>query len=264
MGLYKLCKHKGRARDRCEHAWWESIQYRGRLHRQSLEKWSGQEIQTKAAAQAVFDRMKEAIRSGQMDAGREPIGDSDLLSFSEFLPIYVERYVKANGLASADTIEYRTALLLEHFGASLLTEIKQAEVENFIVRLKQPTVMARGQRTPRVRKPATINRYLSLLRHMFNWAVEHEFLERSPMRRIRQLQEDNRRQRRLSPHEEGCLLRVASPDLRLMLVSRLTPGCVGANCWRCAGMMSILAPAGFGSEVRLRSPERPGGCQSGP
>ena len=22
VGLYKLCEHKGRARDRCEHAWW--------------------------------------------------------------------------------------------------------------------------------------------------------------------------------------------------------------------------------------------------
>ena len=25
MGLYKICTHKGRARDRCEHAWWGSF-----------------------------------------------------------------------------------------------------------------------------------------------------------------------------------------------------------------------------------------------
>lgn len=35
MGLYKLCTHKGRARDRCKHPWWGS--FRGR--RVSLAKW---------------------------------------------------------------------------------------------------------------------------------------------------------------------------------------------------------------------------------
>ena len=36
MGLYKLCEHKGRNRDRCEHPWWGS--FRG--VRVSLSKWS--------------------------------------------------------------------------------------------------------------------------------------------------------------------------------------------------------------------------------
>ena len=25
MGLYKICEHKGRLRDRCEHAWWSAV-----------------------------------------------------------------------------------------------------------------------------------------------------------------------------------------------------------------------------------------------
>ena len=40
MGLYKLCEHEGRARDRCEHAWWA----RFRHVRVSLEKWANREI----------------------------------------------------------------------------------------------------------------------------------------------------------------------------------------------------------------------------
>ena len=40
MGLYKICEHKGRARDRCEHAWWGS--FRGK--RVSLAKWANREI----------------------------------------------------------------------------------------------------------------------------------------------------------------------------------------------------------------------------
>ena len=27
MGLYKLCEHKGRARDRCDHAWWARFRH---------------------------------------------------------------------------------------------------------------------------------------------------------------------------------------------------------------------------------------------
>ena len=85
MGLYKLCEHKGRTRDRCTHVWWGSFQYRGRLHRQSLEKWSAQEIRTKAKAQVVLDRMKEAVRAGKMDRCQKLDGDSGPLTFKRFV-----------------------------------------------------------------------------------------------------------------------------------------------------------------------------------
>ncbi len=218
MGLYKLCKHKGRERDRCRHGWWGAFQHRGRLHRRSLGKWSGREIVSKTDAQAVLDRMKDAIRSEQIDEHRNAAGDSTPSTFAEFVPLYVERYVRANELSSADTIDYRTPLLLEHFGSVALAEIKQADVESFVAKLRKPTLMSKEQRAPRKRRPATINRYLSLLRHMFNWAIEHEFLERSPMARVRQLLEDNSRHRRLSMDEERRLLSEAPVHLRPLII----------------------------------------------
>ena len=224
MGLYKLCKHKGRERDRCPHGWWGAFQHRGRFHRHSLGKWSGRKINSKTEAQAVLDQMKEALRSGQMAGRGNSVGNSGQLAFAEFATIYVERYVTANGLASADTIEYRMPLLLERFGPTPLNEIKQADVESFLVALKQPTVLGNGQRAPRTRRPATINRYLSLLRHMFNWAVEHEFPHRSPMVRIRQLQEDNIRHRRLSVESEKKILAVAPVHLRPLIIFALDTG----------------------------------------
>ena len=167
--------------------------------------------------------MKEAVRAGRF-ADREDRGPQGPLTFAQFVPIYVEQYVKGNDLASVDTIEYRLPPLLEHFGSKPLSEIKQAGIESFIVSLKQPALLAKEQKTPRARKPATINRYLSLLRHMFNWAVEHEFLERSPMSQIRQLQEDNRRHRRLALGEEQRLLELAAPHVRLMIIFALDTG----------------------------------------
>ena len=66
MGLYKLCKHRERARDRCPHGWWGAFQHQGRLHRVSLSKWANQEIHSKAEAQTVFDRMNGAVRQGRL------------------------------------------------------------------------------------------------------------------------------------------------------------------------------------------------------
>lgn len=50
MGLYKLCDHKGRFRDRCGHAWWGS--FRG--VRVSPARWVNREIRSKAEAGAAL------------------------------------------------------------------------------------------------------------------------------------------------------------------------------------------------------------------
>ena len=57
MGLYKLCAHKGRARDRCSHAWWGS--FKGK--RVSLARWANREVESKAEADVVLGDLKTAI-----------------------------------------------------------------------------------------------------------------------------------------------------------------------------------------------------------
>src|SRR5689334_18173123 len=63
MGLHKICKHKGRARDRCKHAWWGS--FRGK--RVSLAKWTNRELKSKAEADKALDELTAAIREGTFD-----------------------------------------------------------------------------------------------------------------------------------------------------------------------------------------------------
>ncbi len=227
MGLYKICEHGGRARDRCEHAWWGS--FRGR--RVSLPKWANREIRSKVQAQAALDELRTAIRDGTFDPEglRIPETHSADMKFREFADLYAERYARAKGLGSLRTIEYRLNPLNEWFGERLLREITTADVEDFLTQLKRPAILTRGHRLARSRRPATINRYLSLLRHMFNWAVEREYLDRSPFRRgsvalIRQEREDNRRHRRVSSDEERSLLDVAPSHLRSMIVTALDAG----------------------------------------
>ena len=85
MGLYKLCKHKGRARDTCNHAWWGSFQFRGDLKRTNLETWARESVRTKTKASSVFDRMKEAIRAGRF-SGHEDRTDGGPVTFNQLVP----------------------------------------------------------------------------------------------------------------------------------------------------------------------------------
>jgi integrase len=67
------------------------------------------------------------------------------------------------------------------------------------------------------------------MRHMMNWAVGREYLDRTPFRRgtetlIRKLREDNQRRRRISEDEEAQLLEVAPPLLRSIIITALDTG----------------------------------------
>ena len=194
MGLYKLCKHRERTRDRCHHGWWGAFQHQGKLHRVSLSKWANQEIHSKAEAQTVLDRMKEAARTGRLSK-RDDQGPEGPLTFAQFAQLYADKHARAKDLALAKTIDYRLKPLIAWFGPRRLTDIKTADIEDFIAELRKPHRVS--HRTGRRLKAASINRHLELLRHMLNWAVAREYIDRTPFRRgsetlIRPLLEDNK------------------------------------------------------------------------
>ena len=224
MGLHKICKHKGRARDRCKHAWWGS--FRGK--RVSLAKWTNREIKSKAEADKALDELTAAIRDGTFDGrGLDPPADNSPMTFGKFAEVYKQRHVLAKGLALSTTVDYRLKPLIDRFGERPIAEIKTADIDDFVADLKQPRVVngLDGRRLT----PASINRTLGLLRHMLNWAVGREYLDRTPFRRgtevlIRMELEDNKRRRRVSETEEAALLALASPHLGSMIIAALDSG----------------------------------------
>ena len=170
MGLHKICKHKGRARDRCKHAWWGS--FRGK--RVSLAKWTNREIKSKAEADKALDELTAAIRDGTFDErGLDPPPDNSPMTFGKFAEVYKQRHVLAKGLALSSTIDYRLKPLIERFGNRPIAEIKTADIDDFVADLKRPRVVngLEGRRLT----PASINRTLGLLRHMVNWAIGREY-----------------------------------------------------------------------------------------
>jgi integrase len=197
--------------------------------RVSLEKWANEEIKTKTRAEAVFDDLKNAVRAGTFDKrGVEPMSEATPLTFRQFADVYKERHVFAKGLAIGRTIDYRLRPIVDRFGDKLLAEIKTADVEDFIADLRKPHIAGR-RKTPRTLSAASVNRTIELMRHMMNWAVGREYLDRTPFRRgtetlIRKLREDNQRRRRISEDEEAQLLEVAPPLLRSIIITALDTG----------------------------------------
>jgi hypothetical protein len=164
VGLYKLCEHKGRARDRCEHVWWA----RFRQVRVSLDKWSNRQIRSKTEADGVLDDLRKAVRAGTFDRrGVEPAREVSPQTFRQFAEVYKERHVLAKGLASANTIDYRLKPLIEEFGDRPIGNIKTANIEDFIADLRKPRIVNRRPE-PRTLANASINRTIELLRHMLN------------------------------------------------------------------------------------------------
>jgi len=228
MGLYKLCEHEGRARDRCDHVWWGAFQHRGKLYRVSLSRWTNRNISSKAQAQTALEALRAAVREGRFDPrGIDPpktVGKP--LSFRALAAAYKQRHVQAKGLSLAETIDYRLKPLVAYFGDRNVCDIRTADVEDFIAELKQPRIVNGRER---VLAPASINRTVTLLRGMLNWAVAREFIEQTPFKRgnetlIRPELEDNKRQRRVSEEEESKLLEAAPPLLRPMIVFALDTG----------------------------------------
>ena len=82
-------------------------------------------------------------------------------------------------------------------------------------------------RTQRGNKPATINRHIATLKHMFTKAVDWNMVEEETLKRIRKvklLEENNRRLRYLSKEECQLLINACADHLKPIVVTALNTG----------------------------------------
>jgi len=83
------------------------------------------------------------------------------------------------------------------------------------------------ERLQKGNKPATANRLLATLKHMFTKAVEWEMVEEATLKRIRKakfLEENNQRLRFLSAEECQELIKACHPHLKPIVVTALNTG----------------------------------------
>ncbi|WP_413935151.1 tyrosine-type recombinase/integrase [Nitrospira sp. BLG_1] len=109
----------------------------------------------------------------------------------------------------ADTVEhYHLPTLIKEFGASPLADIEAEQVERWWGVLLQSNLA-----------PATANKRLFRLKHIFKKAVEWGYRADNPARGIRKQRESRGRVKWLSNAQRDQLVQRANPELRLYLVA---------------------------------------------
>ncbi|MEQ1762514.1 MAG: site-specific integrase [Pyrinomonadaceae bacterium] len=181
-------------------------------------------ISDKRTARRVVEEMRRELT----DRGPESL-ENDQITFGEFAPLYKDarlipavfaNKIKVAGRKSKVTGVYDA--LVEYFGVRKLRSIKPRDLELFKTH-RLNTVTRRGK----PRNIATVNRELSLLRAMLNYAYQNDFIVQNPFSKIKGViatSAEVERDRILNLQEEARMLAVCvgrRSHLRAVLICAL-------------------------------------------
>ncbi len=151
----------------------------------SLEDARNKARQVKAATVMGFDPNEQVIKYREMPTFKEFVE-------TRYLP-HVKVYKR-----SWDRDENMLSLhILPLWGQAKLTEITREDVQEF-----QAWMVAEGF------KPGSVNRYMALVKYIFNLAEKWEVIDKSPARGVSRVADNNRKERYLSKEETARLLAV--------------------------------------------------------
>jgi len=181
--------------------WYLDFTYRGRRIRKAVGK-------DKKTAELALKDIEVRI------AKEEHLGihENKRVLFKDFAKDYLgySKVNKAPGSYRRDKTNIKN--LSSEFKGKFLSEISIAEIEKYKAR--------------RIKKvsPASVNRELACLSHMFTLAIRWGIVSRNPMRGIKKLKEPPGRLRFLTVDEIGRLIRACSPHLKPIVITALNTG----------------------------------------
>lgn len=186
-------------------SWVGEYKDRGRIKRKALSKKG---IVTKTMAKEMLRKIEQQVKLGQYD-----LLDADIPRLSEFSVEYIKHVKDVVKKRSWSRDILALKYLKAYFGDYKLSEITVKDVDDYkAVRLNEVA-------------PATVNRELEVLRHLFNLAERwKKFFGKNPVSQAGLLPLNNQKERILSPEEEQRLLASSSPFLRPILICALNTG----------------------------------------
>lgn len=181
--------------------WYVDFRCKGRRTRKAAGK-------IKSVAEAVLKDIEVKIAKGE----HLRVYDEPKILFRDFSKEYL-KYSKAN--KSPTSFERDVSImyhLLQAFGDKFLTEITSALIERYKQRRLQSI------------KPATVNRELACLKHMFSMAQNWEYTKENPVKKVKLLKEPPGRLRYLTEKEIQDLLTVCQGRLYSIVFTALYTG----------------------------------------
>jgi integrase len=181
--------------------WWVDFSYNGKRYRRSAGR-TRREALSKLGK--IAQRIKEEEENGTPATAPR--------SFSEYAKEYLI-YSKAEKAESSHKREHcKMGFLCKVFGNKKLGDIRTVDIERY-----------KQSRIPKA-APATVNRELALIKHMFTKAIDWGYVKDNPASRVKLLKEPPGRLRYLSLEERRLLLEECSGILKAVVITALETG----------------------------------------
>ncbi|MEI7606403.1 MAG: tyrosine-type recombinase/integrase [Rhodospirillaceae bacterium] len=155
------------------------------------------ELSLDDARRKAIELHAEIGRSGTPQA--EP--ERPRLTVAQFIERHYLPHVKLRKKSAAEDARMLQRRILPAWGHRSLSDLRSGEVQAMI-----DGIVAEGCR------PATANRFLALVRHLYNLAVQWELAERNPAKGIQQFREPSGRERYLTRDEIAALVQAVDAD----------------------------------------------------
>ncbi len=197
-----------------------AIRKRGRGYQIDYYDPSGKRIRKNFKKKKDAENELAARRLAKEDGNYYEKKRTYTVILKELLEKYKENYCNQRSWETYK--KYGIESIEEYFGRDrCLSEIRYIDIETYQNHLRKKLT-----KSGTIRKEASINREMAILRHMLNKAVEWDMMEKSPFDRGKslQLKENNKRLRFLSHEEIEKLLPECPTYLRRIVVCALSTG----------------------------------------
>lgn len=184
--------------------WWIDYVYQGRRVRESTgtaSKRRAEQLLAKRQTEVLEDRFDIASTV-------RPVLFAEVAS--EYLEVYSQQNKRPRTF-QRDQILVKH--LISYFGEYCLRDIKPMLIEHY-----------RRERLASGRMPATVNREVACLKHIFSLSVRNRRASVNPAKSVRMLREDNIVTRVMSRQDEAKIIENAAPHVRAIVVCALETG----------------------------------------
>ncbi len=174
--------------------WYIDFTFKGQRIRESIGP------SRKGAEKVIAKRKAEIAENKYLDVRKDP----DPVTFHEFAKDYLKWAKGAHKASTYPTTVSSVRALDREFQNKGLHEITSWEIEQYKVRRKKEV------------KPASVNRELAMIKHMYSKAIEAGKVKGNPARKVKFLKGIAKRCRYLMPDEFQNLLSYCGEDLKLI------------------------------------------------
>ena len=181
--------------------WWSYFYFERIRHQYSTG------TSNRRRAEAIETKLKEEVNNQRLQL----VQTDPNMTFGELAARFV-----GSGIARPHHL-YHLKFLLPYFSDTVVLRLTKPMAEEFRRRRQ-------AEWPKRPCKDATVNRDLSVLRHILYWAVDEQLLTANPLARLKMARERRTRRQILSVAEEQLLLAAAPDHLQVMIIAALDTG----------------------------------------